>query len=218
MPDDDFFIRRFARERDLDRMDAALDIWEQACVRKFDFVRGLIRGFRFPAGQPLRPEDREDAQTVCMERILDMGENFRGRSGAEFRAAIMRAVWFACMDLGREILAYEKHIGGSLDERYEDSDGGLFDTAVERFLSDREQLASEAAESGEDMARMIELFDWAVDQVDNDNYRVVLELTFREKLNGSEIADRLGIDIQNVYQRRTRGLKKVELILRDHRP
>ena len=218
MPDDDFFIRRFARARDRGDRDAALEIWREACVRKFDLVAGLIRGFTFPGGQPLQPDDRDDAQTECMTRILDMGHNFRGHSGAEFRAAIKRAVWYGCMDVGREVLAYEQHIGGSLDQRYEDGDGGVFDAIVERYLSEREQLAADVAEGAEEMAHFAELFDWAIDQVENENHRVVLELSFRERLSGEEIADRLGISIDNVYQRRSRGLKKVEEILRDHRP
>ncbi len=218
MPDDDFFIRRFARERDRGEMDKALEIWREASVRKFDLVAGLIRGFRFPGGQPLQPADREDAQTECMTRVLDMGENFRGNTGAEFRAAIKRAVWFGCMDVGREVLAYEKHIGGSLDERYEESDGGMFDAAVERYLGDREELAADVAENAEEMEQMLELFDWAIDQVGNENYRVVLQLTFRDKLTGEQIADQLGITVQNVYKRRERGLTKVEEILRAHRP
>jgi len=218
MPDDDFFIRRFARERDRDDMPVALELWEEACVRKFDFVEGMIRGFRFPGGQPLPPADREDAQTECMTRILDMGHNFRGRSGAEFRAAIKRAVWYGCMDVGREVLSYEEHIGGSLDERFEDGDGGVFDAVVERYLAERQELAADVAEGAEEMAHFAELFDWAIDQVENDNHRVVLELSFRERLNGEEIADRLGISIDNVYQRRSRGVTKVKEILRDHRP
>ena len=218
MPDDDFFIRRFARERDRGNMPGALEIWEEACVRKFDFVAGLIRGFTFPGGQHLQPADREDAQTECMTRILDMGHNFRGHSGPEFRAAIKQAVWYGCMDVGRGVLAYEEHIGGSLDERYEDGEGGVHDAVVERYLSEREQLAADIADDAEELAQYVELFDWAIDQVENDNYRVVLELSFREKLSGEEIADRLGISIDNVYQRRSRGLQKVKEILRDHRP
>lgn len=219
MPDDDFFIRRFARLRDRGDMDAALEVWEQACVRKFDLIAGLIRRFRFPGGQILAPDDRDEAQGECMMRVLQMGQNFRGRTGAEFRAGIKRAVWFACMDVGRDVMAHEKLSGGSLDKGYEDShDGGPFDAAVERYLSERAAQAADADAAEDELEREYEIFDWAIDQVDNENHRVVLELTFRDRLTGEAIAERLGITLNNVYKRRERGIKKVEAILRDHRP
>ena len=90
MPDDDFFIRRFARARDTGDAEAARQIWEDACVRKFDLVQGLARGHKFPGGQRLAAADAEDAVSEAMQRILKMGENFRGTTGAEFRAAIKR--------------------------------------------------------------------------------------------------------------------------------
>lgn len=217
MPDDDFFIRRFARARDNGDAEGARRIWEDACVRKFDLVAGLIRGHRFPGGGYLAPADREDAQTECMLRIIQMGENFRGTTGAEFRAAIRRACWFGCMDVGRDVLAYEQKIGGSLDARYEDSDAGKFDDVVERYMRDRADLAADAEQAQEQMQRDRELLHWAIGQVENENLRAVLELTFIEKLSGDAIAEQLGITPDNVYKRRERGLKKLEEILRDHR-
>jgi DNA-directed RNA polymerase specialized sigma24 family protein len=62
------------------------------------------------------------------------------------------------------------------------------------------------------------LVRWGIAQVANDGYRAVLELTFIEKLDGGEIAERLGITTDNVYQRRRRGLKELERILRARRP
>jgi DNA-directed RNA polymerase specialized sigma24 family protein len=54
--------------------------------------------------------------------------------------------------------------------------------------------------------------------VENDNYRAVLEPTYLEGLPGDEIAERLDISPDNVYARRSRGVKQLEEILRDHRP
>ncbi len=218
MPDDDFFIRRFARARDAGDADAAREIWEDACLRKFDLVKGLARGHRFPGGQHLAAADAEDAVTEAMERILKMGANFRGSTGAEFRAAIKRAVWFACMDTGRDLLAHEKHIGGSLDERYDDSaDAGPYDAAVERYLRERADAAADSESAKKEARSAVELVRWAIAQLSNDGYRAVLELTYIDRRSGEEIAARLGIDPNNVYKRRERGLKKLEEILRDHR-
>ena len=218
MPDDDFFIRRFARARDSGDDEAARQIWEDACVRKFDLVQGLARGHKFPGGQRLAAADAEDAVSEAMQRILKMGEKFRGTTGAEFRAAIKRAVWYSCMDTGRDVLAHEKHIGGSLDERYDDSaEAGPYDSAVERYLRERADLAADARSGEAESQRSIELVHWAIAQVTNESYRTVLELTLIDGLSGEEIASRLGIDLNNVYKRRERGLKKLEQILRDHR-
>ena len=219
MPDDDFFIRRFARARATGNDDdAARQIWEDACLRKFDLVKGLARGHKFPGGQRLSDADAQDAVTEAMQRILKMGENFRGSTGAEFRAAIKRAVWFACMDTGRDVLAHEKHIGGSLDQRYDDStEAGPHDAAVERYLRERADAAADARSADTEAQRAVELVHWAIAQITNEGYRTVLELTYIEGLSGEEIAARLGIDPNNVYKRRERGLKKLEEILRDHR-
>jgi DNA-directed RNA polymerase specialized sigma24 family protein len=50
--------------------------------------------------------------------------------------------------------------------------------------------------------------------VGNAKHREVLELTYLEKLDGAAIAERLQVSADNVYQRRRRGLKELERILR----
>ena len=50
----------------------------------------------------------------------------------------------------------------------------------------------------------------------NDNYREVLEMTYIEKLEAEEISERLGISMDNVYARRSRGLRELGKILREH--
>ena len=58
---------------------------------------------------------------------------------------------------------------------------------------------------------------WAIGEIANDNYREVLELTYLDQLPADAIAARLGISVENVYARRSRGLKELERILRDLR-
>jgi len=45
----------------------------------------------------------------------------------------------------------------------------------------------------------------------------VLELTYLQQLPAEAIAEQLDLSMANLYQRRTRGLKELERILRDHR-
>ena len=59
---------------------------------------------------------------------------------------------------------------------------------------------------------------WAIARVENDSHREVLEMTYLQKLAADEIADRLGITLDNVYARRSRGVKRLEEILRDPGP
>ena len=40
-------------------------------------------------------------------------------------------------------------------------------------------------------------------------------MTYLKKLSGEEIADQLGISLDNVYQRRSRGMQELERILRE---
>jgi DNA-directed RNA polymerase specialized sigma24 family protein len=58
---------------------------------------------------------------------------------------------------------------------------------------------------------------WGISQIANDNYREVLEMTWIHKIAAEEIADQLGISMENVYARRSRGGKELEKILRDLR-
>ena len=59
---------------------------------------------------------------------------------------------------------------------------------------------------------------WAIARVENDSHREVLEMTYLQKLAADEIADRLGISLDNVYARRSRGVKRLEEMLRDPGP
>lgn len=215
---DDFFIRRFARERDRGDLAAAMAVWEELTIRSFDRVRAHVVLFRFPGGQPIDSRHHDDATSVAFARAYQLGENFRGTTAAEFRAALKKTVWHACMDWGRGNLAYEIGIGGSLDERYDDGDASPHDEALARHLADIAAAGHDAEQAGERGREDAELVHWGITQVENESHRTVLELTFVEKLSGEEIAARLTITIDNVYQRRKRGLQALEQILRDNRP
>lgn len=216
MPSVDFLVRRFARARDRGDVAAARQAWEELVVFGFDLVRQRVKSFRFPGGQPLPRDHHDDAASLALTRVLAMGAGFRGTTGAEYRAALGTAVRFACMDLGRQLLAYETGILGSLDERVDGDEHGPHDRALAGFLRDRARQADDALEAEEETARHDELLRWAIEKVDNPNLRSVLELTLLEELNGAEVAERLDISIDNVYTRRTRGVRKLEEILRVH--
>lgn len=215
MADDDFFIRSFARERDRGNHARALQIWEDLAVRSYDRIAGFVATHRFPGGERIEsPQDREEAAQEAFLRVIALGANFRGTTGAEFRAAVKKAVWYACMDFGRELMAYEMGIGGSLDERYGDDEGGPHDAAVAEWLEERAALAADAEQAEAQLADDLALVRWAIGKIDNPNYREVLEMTF-DGVPAEEIAATLNISLDNVYARRSRGMKALEKILRE---
>src|SRR4051794_39163172 len=179
---DDFFIRRFAHDRDRGDMAAAMRTWEDLIERSFDRIRGHVILFRFPGGETINARDHEDATSVAYSRAYRMGENFRGRSAAEFRAALKTTVWNACMDWGRNNMAYEMGIGGSLDERLEGGDASPYDDALARYFNEANAAERDSQEFEERMAADAEFFRWGIGQIENEKHRVVLELTFNQRL------------------------------------
>jgi DNA-directed RNA polymerase specialized sigma24 family protein len=213
---DDFFIRNFARERDRGDLARALEIWEDLALRSYPRIENQNRAFRFPGGRPLAtPQDRDDAAQEAYLRVMALGARFRGTTGAEFRAALTKTVWNACMDFGRRLLAYEKGIGGSLDERYDgDDEGSPYDGALARWLDEREAAARDAEEDESQLAAQADLVRWAIAHIENGNYRKVLEMTFGG-VPAEDIAATLKIGIDNLYARRSRGMRALEKTLRE---
>ena len=212
-------IRRFAQARRAGDRNAE-PLWEALVVKTFDRVKQSVKGFRFPNGQALRPDQRDDAIQDAYLRVRAMASTFDGASEGEYFAALHTCVWFACMDFGRDELRHEKGIGGSLDEPAFEAEGdrGRYDDALEADARRRDREALEKLEDEARRRRDHDLVAWGISQVGNDNYRKVLELTFLEKLDGEQIAARLDITTDNVYARRSRGLKQLEEVLRDRRP
>ena len=93
--------------------------------------------------------------------------------------------------------------------------GSRYDGVIARLSRDAASIDEEAREDEDRRREAHDLVVWGIAQVGNDGYREVLELTHLEQLSGEEIARRLQISDDNVYQRRRRGLKQLEMILRD---
>jgi RNA polymerase sigma factor (sigma-70 family) len=213
---DETLLRRYHAARDASDLPAAAQTWEQLSVNNFDRIKQTVNGFRFSPGGPKLPEaEWGSAATEAYLRVRAMGGNFRKREVGQFYAALHTAVHNACLDYGRKELRHEKRSAGSIDKKYEpDSEGGPFDAALAAYDA---ELRDRASESVEDEVHRIEagqLIAWAIRQITNDNYREVLELTYIEQISAEEISERLGISMDNVYARRSRGLRELERILR----
>jgi RNA polymerase sigma factor (sigma-70 family) len=188
-------------------------------VNTFDRVKNTVKGFRFSPGGPGIPQDEHgSAASEAFLRVMAMSAGFRKRETGRFYAALATCVENACRDFGRKELRHQKRSAGSVDQRFEpDGETGPFDAALAAYDADLRRQTEEALEAEAARQDAESLVAWGIAQITNDNYREVLELTYLKKLSGEVIADRLGISLENVYQRRRRGILELERILREHR-
>jgi RNA polymerase sigma factor (sigma-70 family) len=212
---DHLLLRRYVVARDRGRDREAAQIWERLTENNFDRIKLLCKGFRFPGGTGLPRDEAGSAASEAYLRVVAMGANFRERELGQFRAAVVRTVHNTCMDFGRRELRHERHAAGSLDSTWEpEGEGGPYDAALAAYDADLRARADDARREEASRREAESLVHWAIGRVRNDNYRAVLELTYIEKLDGEAIAERLDITADNVYQRRRRGVKELEKILR----
>ena len=209
-------FRLFCHHRDRGDTDRAATMWRYVALRNFDRIRGVVQSFRFDGSAGIAPHDVDDAVQEAYLRVVAMGHTFAGEALGQFRVALKTCVENACRDFGRKALRHAKRAGGSLDERYEDSAAGPYDDAIARQSIELQELRADAEADEERLREMSELVAWGVARVPNDGYRAVLELTLLDPVPGEAIAQRLGIAVDNVYQRRRRGMMQLEAILRDH--
>jgi RNA polymerase sigma factor (sigma-70 family) len=193
-------------------------VWEEIGVRNLDRIKGHVATFCFDGGQRIPALDQGELLSLAWLRVMGLGENFRGVSIGELRNAVRTTVWNTCMDWGRRRLAYEKRIAGSLDAPAygeDDRDGGRFDAQIAERSIEREAVSADEEEAWGRENAYVAMVHEAIARVPNGGYREVLHMTYVRKLDAPVIADRLGISLDNVYQRRRRGNLELEKILRD---
>lgn len=188
------------RDRDPLRADA---IWWELIARAIDRIRNTIGGFTWtPSGQTLRvaPGDCDDVVALAVERLFKARENFTGPNLPVFRAFTATTAKHVCMDFHRKEMNRDKHARGSMDEVFEEGDlVGPLDASLGHVAQIEFDRAGEAREEGW-------IVHEAIRRIENDSYREVVEMTLTGILD-QEIAERLGIEINNVQARRSRGFK-----------
>lgn len=199
-------------------MELAGELWSRLAVNNFDRVQQIVRTFRFSAGGRGLPEPEwGSAASEAYLRVTAMGASFRKREVGQFYAALYTCVHNTCLDYGRKELRHESRKAGSTDAAYDEGDAGPFDAALAAYDDDLRTRARDAVEAEARRRQAEHIVGWGIARVANDNYREVLALTYLDKIPAEEIAARLGISIENVYARRSRGIKELETILRDPR-
>jgi RNA polymerase sigma factor (sigma-70 family) len=213
---DHLLLRRYARARAEGRDDEAATAWEHLAVKSFDRIKALCQAFRFPGGAGgLPPDEVGSAASEAYVRVLAMGRRFGAQELGQYQAAVYSVVHNTCLDYGRKELRHARRRAGSLDQTWESGgEGGPYDAALAAHDAERRALADEALADEARRQEASRLVRWGIAQVGNAKHREVLELTYLEKLDGAAIAERLQVSADNVYQRRRRGLKELERILR----
>jgi RNA polymerase sigma factor (sigma-70 family) len=207
---DDELVRLFALARDQGNRERAVEIWAQIVGRHADRVIAMVAAWRYPgSGDRVQDKDRDEAISLAFWKVgQKMVDTFEGTSLPELRAAIKRAVDFACRDTLRRVAGYEKHESGSLDEpagedsalsRYEEqlADDGGFDEL------DRKQERQEVADH----------FATALAKL-SPKMRRVMQMTV-DGLTVPQMAAELNTSENNIHQLRSRSMKKLKEVLGD---
>jgi RNA polymerase sigma factor (sigma-70 family) len=215
---DELLLLRYAEAHEAGDHERAAELWEQLAVANFDRVQQIVKAFRFSAGGTGLPDHEwGSAATEAYLRVVSMGAGFRSRELGRFRAALVKCVEHACRDYGRRELRHERRVAGSIDERFEPGgDAGPYDDALAAHGAELRARAVDAVESERSRRDEEGLVAWAIDRIENAGYRDVLRSTLLERLPADAIAERLGISRDNVYARRSRGLRELKRILRGH--
>lgn len=197
---------------------ASAEAWEQLTINNFDRIKQTVKLFRFSAGGRGIPDHEwGSAVSEAYIRLRAMGANFRKHEIEAYYAALVHTVQHSCRDFGRKEFRHTKRAGGSLDQRFDpDSETGPYDAALASWDAERRRQSADDVIDELHKQWAESFVAWGISQIKNDNYREVLEMTYIEKLEADEIAERLGISMDNVYARRSRGLRELGKILREH--
>jgi RNA polymerase sigma factor (sigma-70 family) len=216
----DELVERYAHHRERRDLERMRVVWEALAVQTLDRIRQLVKAFHFPSGERLPADRVDDAVQEAYLLVQGKVEKFRGGSEGEFRAILAHWVWNACMDYGRRELRHDERAGGSLDEPVSDEEGGnryRYADALEAEARRREEDRLDKEQTEAELAGGRDLLAWGIAEVENDDHRAVLEMSYVEGLTSEAIAAGLAITLDNVYQRRRRGKKRLEEILREGR-
>jgi RNA polymerase sigma factor (sigma-70 family) len=212
-------LSQYCDARDDGELELARTLWEQLAVNNFDRIKQIVKTFRFSPGGPRLPDHEwGSAASEAYVRVNAMGANFRHREIGRFYAALVTCVQNSCKDFGRKELRHDMRAAGSVDSTFDpDGEAGPFDAALAAYDQHLRETANDTLDAERSRVDAEQLVAWGVSQIANDNYREVLEMTWLQQLPADEIADLLGISMENVYARRSRGGKELERILRDRR-
>lgn len=200
---DDEHLRRFVAARDTGDADAMRACWEELVITIFDRMDGLVAAAH--KGR-LNDEEHEAAVALALARFtFNLIHTFEGVSMGELVNATKTLASYICMDVQRASMARKTvslDHGWAGDDEHRSSDAWEAQESRHRFELDdhRRDMDAFVAEAMEHLP---------------ENQREVVALTF-QGAEIDEICTQLDLSRDNAYQRRSRGLKKLAQLLRDH--
>lgn len=200
---DDEHLRRFVAARNAGDTDAMRQWWEELVITIFDRMDGLVAAAH--KGR-LDDDEHDQAVSLALSRFtFKLIHTFEGVSMGELVNATKTLASYICMDVQRASMA-KKTV--SLDHGWDADDDGSSSSAWEAVESQRR------FELDEHTRDMDAFRDAAMAQLP-PRQREVVDLTF-QGAEIDEICDQLDLTRDNAYQLRSRGLRKLAQLLRDH--
>src|SRR4051794_32603924 len=215
---DRILLRRYHAAMSRGHKRAAMEAWDRLFVNNYDRITQTIKIFRFSAGGRGIPEyEWGAAASAAYLRVRALGAKFRKQEIEAYYAAIVHTTQNSCMASGRREFRHTKRTAGSIDQRFDaESEAGPYDAALASWEAARREQSAENVIDELHKHWAESFVAWGVSKIKNTNYREVLELTYIDMLEADEIAERLGISMDNVYARRSRGVRELGKILRDY--
>lgn len=200
---DDEHLRRFVAARDAGDTDAMRQWWEELVITIFDRMDGLVGAAH--KGR-LNDDEHERAVSLALSRFtFKLIHTFEGVSMGELVNATKTLASYICMDVQRASMA-KKTV--SLDHGWDADEDGSSSSAWEAAESQRRFALDEHT-------RDMDAFRDAAMAKLPERQREVVDLTF-QGAEIEEICDQLDLTRDNAYQLRSRGLRKLAQLLRDH--
>jgi RNA polymerase sigma factor (sigma-70 family) len=183
-------LKRFVAHRDAGEVAAARGEWEALVEANFDRIAGLVT---LQARGKLSAFERDEAvQRTIVKIWRNMVSTFDGTSAGEFVNAVRTCAGFAVTDVQREAArraARETVLDEAADYRWGD---------VARQEHRRDGERAEARD----------FVQWSLPQLANERQRLVVERSL-DGVPAEEIAAELEVSLANLYQLRSRGLKRL---------
>jgi len=194
---DEELLRKFVACRDAGDGDGARHWWGELVTQNFDRVRGMVDARAHRYG--LSADERQEATQLALVKLWrNMVRTFKGTSMGEWVNSTKQLVEFSCQQTQRDAARRTEH-----------------ETTLEMPTSDPEdervdwrsvKLAQEEYRRDQERGDASGFFAWALPQVTNERRRVAVE-DILDGVPAEDTAARLGIEVGNLYQLRTRGLK-----------
>lgn len=195
----EFLLREVARARAAGEPEPARAEWVACVTRATARVRAVVASYRTVNGDRIPVHDRDEVVNAALDRACRrLLHNLQSFEAPVFYAAIATCAEFACRDYIRAVGARERGLHGSLDD--EGADVVLFREALLRDLD-----GAAAFEAADRLRR-------GLSDMRNPNQRRAIELRTLGWGN-DEIADELGVSVDNAYQLVSRGLRDLRRVM-----